>query len=108
MEDKVKSIAKSAVQLGDYFEIITVLSSRLNIGEMKYIFDSISDDYWVKRSVEDIEKARKILFSKLSGDDLQKLNQLGHKYGRSMTILKKDIDVEYEKEKQMRKKGLIK
>ncbi|MGE5329456.1 MAG: hypothetical protein ACM3KR_08110 [Deltaproteobacteria bacterium] len=103
VDDKANSIAKGEVQASDYIEVLKILQGKLSLSEIKYLFDSASDDYWVKTPVEDIENARQILFSKLSEDDLDKLDQLGRKYGRSMTILKRDIDVAKVKEEQMRK-----
>ena len=107
VDDKANTIAKGDVQLEDYLEIFKILSGKLSMSEIKYLFDSARDDYWVKTSVEDIEKARKILFSKLSDDDLEKLDKLGRKYGRSMKIIDKDIDVATVKEDHMRDLGLI-
>lgn len=107
VDDKVQSIAEGEVGLSDYAEIIKIIAGKLSVGEIKYLFDSAKSDYWESTSVEDIEKARDILFSKLSEEDITKLTELGKKFGRSMDILKKDIDVAETKEKQMRKKGLI-
>lgn len=107
VDDKANSIARSEVQVGDYIEVLKILQGKLSLSEIKYLFDSASDDYWVKTPVEDIENARRILFSKLLDDNLDKLDQLGRKYGRSMIILKRDIDVTKIKEEEMRKKGLI-
>lgn len=107
VDDKANSIAKSKVQTGDYVEVIEILKDKLSFSEIEYLFQSARDDYWVKTPVEDIEKARKILFSKLSDDDLSKLKQIGKKYGRSMTIIDKNIDVAEVKEKRMKELGLI-
>jgi len=108
VDDKVNSIADKDVRLEDYLEVIQVLAGKLGLTELKYLFDSARADYWETTPVEDIEKAREILFSKLSDEDLEKLYQLGREYGRSMRILEKDIDVALVKEGQMRAKGLIK
>ena len=107
VDEKIQSIAKADVTVNDYAEIIKILTGKLSMGEIKYLFDSARGDYWETTSVEDIEKARGILFSKLSDDDIARLSELGKKLGRSMDILKKDIDVAETKEGQMRSKGLI-
>ena len=65
VDDKVQSIAEGEVGLSDYAEIIKIIAGKLSIGEIKYLFDSARSDYWESTSVEDIEKARGILFSKL-------------------------------------------
>jgi len=105
---KAESVAKKEVETDDCLKIAKILIGKLSIDEIKYLFDSAKRDYWETTSVEDIEKAREILFSKLSDDDIAQLMEIGKKWGRSMDILKIDLDVAATKEKQMRARGLIK
>ena len=107
VNNKVDSIAEGEVSGTDLMEVVKIVGGKLSLGEIKYLFDSAKSDYWETTSVEDIEKARSILFSKLTDEDLAKLREIGRKYGRSMDIIRKDLDVAETKEKQMRAKGLI-
>ena len=107
VEDKVNAIAQGDVSSTDLLEVIKIVGGKLGVGEISFLFSSAKAEYWETTSVEDIEKARAILFSKLSDSDLAALTSFGKKYGRSMDILKKDLDVSSTKEAQMRAKGLI-
>lgn len=101
VQDKAAELVTKPVSSDDYFKAASTILGKLSFTEMKYIFDSARDDFWVTTSVDEINNIRNILFTKLSDADLQTLSDLGKKYGRSMTILKKDIDVAKEKEKQV-------
>ncbi len=107
VEDKIDAIAAGNVSASDLLEVIKIIGGKLSIDEITYLFNSAKAEYWETTSVEDIEKTRELLFSKLSDDDLAKLSAFGKKYGRSMKIIDKDIDVAATKENQMRAKGLI-
>jgi cobalamin biosynthesis protein CobT len=106
VENKVDAIAEGEVSATDLLEVIKIVGSKLSIKEITFLFNSAKSEYWETTSVEEIENARDILFSKLSDDDISKLSDFGKKYGRSMYIIKKDLDVAATKENQMRVKGL--
>lgn len=107
VEEKAEEISRTGkMTFNDYMEIFSIISGKLSIDEIKFLFDTAKGDYWEKTPVEDIYKAREILFSKLSDSDIEKLTQIGKKFGRSMDILKKDLDVEEAKKRQMENAGL--
>lgn len=106
VEDKIDAIAVGTVSATDILEVVKIVGGKLSIKEITFLFNSAKSDYWETTDVEDIEKARDILFSKLSDSDLDKLTAFGKKYGRSMDIIRKDLDVAETKENQMMAKGL--
>jgi len=101
VEEKAATIVSKPVSSDDFLTATSAILGKLSISEMKYIFDSARSDFWVVTPLEEINNIRSILFSKLTDEDLNTLHQLGQKYGRSMTILNKDIDVAKVKEKQV-------
>ena len=107
VEEKADDISRNGkMTFNDYVEIFSIISGKLSLDEIKFLFDTAKGDYWEKTPIEDIYKAREILFSKLSDSDIEKLAQIGKKFGRSMDILKKDLDVEEAKKRQMEAAGL--
>lgn len=104
VEQKAASIAKKEVETADFMKAAGVILGKLSFSEIKFLFDTASDDFWVTTPVEEIEKVRSIIFKKLTPEDLNTLRLLGKKYGRSMTILEPDIDVAKTKEKQVEEK----
>ncbi len=101
VKEKAESIAKREIALEDYVKIATIMLKKLSMKEMSVLFGQASDDYWVVTPVEDIKKAREMLFSKLSEEDLKTLREIGKKYGRSMEIIKPGIDVAATKAQQV-------
>ena len=69
------------------------------------MFISAKEDYFLNTPVEEIEKTREILFSKLSEEDLETLRALGKKYGYSMRLLERELDVAKAKEEVMKSYG---
>lgn len=108
VDQKASSIAKRDIEAQDYFKAAGVILGKLSLNEIKFLFDTASDEFWVTTPVEEIEKVRSIIFSKLTSADIATLRELGKKYGRSMTILEPDINVAETKEKQMAKKRVSK
>ena len=107
VEEKADDISRNGkMTFNDYVEIFSIISGKLSLDEIKFLFDTARGDYWEKTPIEDIYKAREILFSKLGDSDIEKLVQIGKKFGRSMDILKKDLDVEEAKKRQMEAAGL--
>lgn len=107
VEEKAQEISRAGkMTFNDYLEIFNIISGKLSLDEIKFLFETARGDYWEKTPIEDIYKAREILFSKLSDNDIEKLIQIGKKFGRSMDILKKDLDVEEAKKRQMENAGL--
>lgn len=104
VDKKASDIAKKDIDMKDYAKAAGVILGKLSLGEIKFLFDTASDEFWVDTPVEEIEKVRNIIFSKLTDSDISTLRQLGKKYGRSMTILNEDIDVAATKAKQVAKK----
>lgn len=99
VESKASTIVSKPVSTDDFATAASTVLGKLSVSDMMYIFNSARDDFWVVTPVEEIVNIRNILFSKLTDEDLSVLSQLGKKYGRSMTILRKDIDVSKEKDK---------
>lgn len=104
-ESKAKSIAGGDVDLRDFFTVGFIVLSKLNADEIKYLFSSAKEDYFLNTPVEEIEKTREILFSKLSEEDLETLRALGKKYGYSMRLLERELDVAKAKEEVMKSYG---
>lgn len=101
VEKNMKKIDNSEISIDDYMKIAGIAMKKLSVTEMKQLFDSTRDDYWVTTSVEDIKKAREILFSKLGNADLNTLREIGKKYGHSMEIINPNLDVEKIKSEQI-------
>jgi hypothetical protein len=104
VDEKVNSIAAKDVSDEDLIAVISIVNGKLTMDELDYLFNSAKSDYWVNTSVEDIKKAREILFSKLSDSDINALTTIGNKYGKGMDILKKDLDIAKTKEAKMKAK----
>lgn len=107
VQDKAAELVSKPVSTDDYFKAASTILGKLSFTEIKYIFDSARDDFWITTSVEDINNIRNMLFSKLSDDDLKTLIELGRKYGRSMSILDKNIDVAKAKEGQIARRSAL-
>lgn len=101
VSQKASSIARKEVEMQDYSKAAGVILGKLSLSEIKFIFDTARDDFWVVTPVEEIERVRNIIFSKLDASDLATLTEMGKKYGRSMTILEPNINVAEVKAKQV-------
>jgi len=101
VESKASTIVSKPVSSDDFMTAASAVLGKLSVTDMMYIFNSARDDFWVVTPIEEIKNIRNILFSKLTDEDLRTLQQLGKKYGRSMSIIDKNIDVEKAKEKQV-------
>lgn len=104
-ESKVKSIAGDDVDVKDLFTVGFIVLNKLSTDEIKFLFNSAKDDYFLNTPVEEIEKTREILFSKLSDEELETLRSIGKKYGYSMRLLEKDLNVAKAKEEVMKRYG---
>lgn len=93
LQTKAEAITGVKVDILDYAKAGEIIIRKLSPGEIKFLFGSAKDDLFAKTSVEELEKIRSIIFSKLSSEDISILRAIGKKYGKSMHILDPDLDV---------------
>lgn len=99
VQSKAETLAGQKVAVKDWIKVADILVGKLGMSEIRFLFDSAKDDVFLNSSVEELEKVRSILFSKLSAQDLETIRTIGRKYNKDMKIIDPNISVEEEKKR---------
>lgn len=101
VQEKAEALAGRKVEVKDWIKVAEILVGKMSLSEIKFLFDSAKDNIFLNSSVEELKKIRKIIFSKLSAQDLEAIRTIGRKYNKDMKIIDPDISVEEEKQKAL-------
>jgi len=95
---KAEALAGRKVEIKDLVRVAEIFLKKMSLSEIKLLYDAAKDDVFLNSSVEEINKVREIVFSKLSPQDLEVIRTIGRKYNKDLRIIDPDISVEEEKQ----------
>jgi hypothetical protein len=97
LDSKAEAITDMEIETDDYFVAGAIILKKLGPREINYLFGAAKDNLFLNSSVEQLEKIRADLFSKLSGGDIATLRIIGNKYGKAMYMLNPDLNIKEHK-----------
>lgn len=84
---KAEALAGREIEIDDYLVVDEIVTNKLSPNEAKYLYNSAKNNLIETTSLEELERIRSLIFSKLSSGEIDMIRSIGYKYGKGMDII---------------------